>query len=217
MIIKRRHFVRPQDRVRVVANHQIRFPQVRVLDEFGEVVGIMSSQDAQNRAREAGKDLVLVTEHAEVPIVKVIALSKFRYQLQQKQAESRKKSRAQDTKEIRFRSPYIGEGDLQVRLKKITEFLKKGDKVRLTLEFKGRDITKQDLARNLFKRIFQEIEEIGSIEIEPRMMGKKLFAQVMPGKKAKPKEEKHVVAPSTPVAVPTQVEENHATVQTENA
>lgn len=217
MIIKRRHFVRPQDRVRVVANHQIRFPQVRVLDEFGEVVGIMSSQDAQNRARDAAKDLVLVTEHAEVPIVKIIAISKFRYQLQQKQAESRKKSRAQDTKEIRFRSPYIGEGDLQVRLKKITEFLKKGDKVRLTLEFKGRDITKQDLARNLFKRIFQEIEEIGSIEIEPRMMGKKLFAQVMPGKKAKPKEEKHEVAAPTPVAAPTQVEENHAAVQTENA
>lgn len=162
----------------------IRVPELRVLTERGEMIGVMSTQSAMEQAREQGKDLVLVTESAKPPIAKIINIAKHRYQLQQKMAEGRKKSKAQDIKEVRF-TPFIGEGDFQTRLKKVTEFLKKGDKVRLTLEFKGRAITKQEFGREHFDRVFAETAEIATIEIHPKMLGKKLLAQLMPIKKQK--------------------------------
>jgi translation initiation factor IF-3 len=181
-MIRRKPFQRLPAQPNVVANYQIRVPEVRVLNEFGEMVGVMSSAEALQRARSEEKDLVMVTESAQPPIVKIIKISKYRYQLQQKKAEGRKKSKAQEIKEVRL-TPFIGEGDFQTRLRKIEEFLKKGDKVRLTLEFKGRMITKQDFGREQFEKVFAATQELATIEITPKMMGKKLLAQLMPIKK----------------------------------
>ncbi len=183
-MIRKKPFQRPQQQFRITANQMIRVPELRVLTERGEMIGVMSTQSAMEQAREQGKDLVLVTESAKPPIAKIINIAKHRYQLQQKMAEGRKKSKAQDIKEVRF-TPFIGEGDFQTRLKKVTEFLKKGDKVRLTLEFKGRAITKQEFGREHFDRVFAETAEIATIEIHPKMLGKKLLAQLMPIKKQK--------------------------------
>lgn len=159
----------------------IRFPEVRVLTERGEALGVLPIQEALSRARDEDKDLVLVTEKAQPPIVKIIELAKFKYQLQQKEAESRKKARSQETKEVRF-SPFIGEGDYQTKLRKVTEYLEDGDKVRLTIEFKGRLITKKEFGDEIMNRIFSDTAEIATIEIRPQMMGKKVMAQLMPAK-----------------------------------
>jgi len=181
-MIRKKPFQRPQQQFRVTANFNIRVPELRVLTDIGEMVGVMTTQEALERARSEGKDLVMVTETAKPPIAKIIDLAKYRYQLSQKVAEGRKRSKAQDIKEIRL-TPFIGEGDFQTRLKRVLEFLKKGDKVRLTLEFKGRAITKQEFGREHFDRIFAETAELATVEIRPKMLGKKMMAQLMPIKK----------------------------------
>lgn len=166
----------------VVANHHIRFPEVRVLTEFGEMIGVMSSSEALEKAHQAEKDLVLVTSTAQPPIVKIIDLAKYKYQLQQKKAEGRKKAKTQDIKEVRL-TPFMGEGDFNARLNKVIQFLEKGDKVRLSLQFKGRAITKKEFGFDLFTKVFEATQEIATKEIEPKMMGNKLVAQLMPSKK----------------------------------
>lgn len=173
----------------IKANHHIRFPQVRVLTERGETVGVMSSQEALEQAQAADKDLVLITEQAQPPVVKIIELSKHKYQMQQKASENRKSARTQELKEVRF-SPFMAEGDFEARLKKVINFLERGDKVRLNLLFKGRQITKKEFGFDLFADIIKRTEEIANVEMEPKMMGRKLIAQLSPGGKKKQPEKK---------------------------
>src|SRR5574340_923787 len=149
----------------IKANQYIRFPQVRVLTERGEMIGVMSSFEAQQKAIAEEKDLVLVTEKADPPLVKIIDLAKFKYQLKQKQAEGRKAAHKQDTKEIRF-SPFIGDADFDTRMRKIKGFLEKGDKVRLTIEFKGgRQFSQNEYSFKIMQKIFDQPAEIALIEI----------------------------------------------------
>lgn len=165
-------------------NERIRAQEVRVLNEFGEMIGVMSKSEALDRAREADKDLVLINDSSSPVIVKIIDLAKFKYQEQQKDAKSRKKAKAQDIKEVRF-TPFMGEGDFESRLKKVKTFLEKGDKVRLSLMFKGRAITKKEFGYETFDRIIEATAEISSVEMKPKLMGKKLIAQLMPTKSKK--------------------------------
>jgi translation initiation factor IF-3 len=175
----------------VKANHAIRVPQVRVLSERGEMIGVMATSEAMSRAQAEQKDLVMVTEKALPPIVKIIDLAKYKYQLQQKQAEGRKKARTQKTKEIVF-TPFIGEADFQTRLKRIFEFLDRGDKVRLTVDFKsGRQATKKEFGFETLQRVFDATAEQAIIEIKPQAMGKKIMAQIMPVKKTGKKQEQN--------------------------
>jgi translation initiation factor IF-3 len=165
----------------IVANHRIRFPEVRVLDDQGKMVGVMSSREAMDLAQKEGKDLVLITKEAKPPVTKIIELSKYKYQQQQKRAKERKKSRAQEIKEVRFKM-FMGQNDIDVRKKRVREFLKEGDKVRMTLEFRGRQISKKDFAYELFAEVINEVqeEELGKIEIQPKINGRKLIAQLTP-------------------------------------
>ncbi|GIK83573.1 MAG: translation initiation factor IF-3 [Patescibacteria group bacterium] len=163
-------------------NERINAQNLRVLNEFGEMVGVMSRSEALTRAREVDKDLVLVNDQATPAIAKIIDLAKFKYQEQQKAAKSRKSAKAQDIKEVRF-SPFMGEGDFESKTKKVRTFLEKGDKVRLSLQFKGREITKKEFGYEAFKRVFSATEDISTIEMQPKLMGKKLLAQLMPAKK----------------------------------
>lgn len=183
-MIRKRPVKRQNTQVWVTANHQIRVPEVRVLNEMGEMLGVMPTRDALVKAREVEKDLVLINEKADPAIAKIIDISKYKYQQQQKDAESRKKAKSQDIKEVRF-TPFMGEGDYQSRLKKVTEFLKGGDKVRLSLQFKGRLITKKEFGFDIFNRVIQATQEISSVEIEPKLLGTKLLAQLQPISKKK--------------------------------
>jgi translation initiation factor IF-3 len=191
-VIRRRPTKRPQTNIFVKANHAIRFPEVRVLSEHGDMLGVMPIAEAQQMAVNSDKDLVLLTEKAEPPIVKIIDLAKHKYQMQQKQAESRKKARNQDIKEVQF-SPFIGEGDFQTKLRKVTEFLTRGDKVRVTVDFKrGRTITKKEFGFEVLNKVFAATADISVIETQPQFFGKKLQAQLMPGKKHKENNEPKV-------------------------
>lgn len=166
----------------ITANHRIRFPEVRVLDENGGMLGVMSTREAQEQARMEDKDLVLVTEGSKPPVVKIIELSKYKYQLKQRRSEQRKSARKQELKEIRF-TPFMGDGDFESRLKKVNTFLEKGDKVRLTLLFRGRQITKKEFGYVMFDKIIDRTSEIAEVEMQPKMLGRKLIAQLTPVKK----------------------------------
>jgi translation initiation factor IF-3 len=173
-----RHY---QKREYFVANHKINFPQVRVLNDQGEMVGVMSSREALGKAQEQEKDLVLITQEASPPVVKIIELSKHKYQQQRKKAKARKKNRAQDIKEIRF-TMFMGEGDIEIRKRKIKDFLEEGQKVRLSLMFKGRQISKKEFAYELFGKVINEMveAELAKLEMEPKITGRKLIAQITP-------------------------------------
>ncbi len=120
-----RPFIRREPKAFVIANHRIRATQVRVISDTGEALGVMDTRDALTLARHQEKDLVLVTEKADPPVAKIIELAKFKYQQQQREAESRKKARAQDIKEVRF-TPFMGDSDFEARLNKVKKFFKKG-------------------------------------------------------------------------------------------
>ncbi len=184
MIRKKPYKQNNNNRIFIQANYRIRVPEVRVLSETGEMIGVMPTQEAIAKATEQEKDLVLVTEKANPPIAKIIELSKFKYQQQQKAAKQRKSNKTLDIKELRY-TIFIGEADFQSRLKRIFEFLTKGHKVRLTLNFKGRQITKKELAYELFAKIFAATAEVAQVEIEPKILGKKMIAQITPLTKKK--------------------------------
>jgi translation initiation factor IF-3 len=150
-----------------------------VLSERGEMIGVLTLSEALQEARDVDQDLVLINEKAVPPIAKIIDLAKYKYQLQQKESESRKKSKAQDIKEVRF-TPFMADGDFESRLRKVLQFLKTGDKVRLSLQFKGRVITKKEFGFDVFTRVINATQEYASVEMEPKLMGQKLIAQLMP-------------------------------------
>ncbi|PIR62012.1 MAG: translation initiation factor IF-3 [Candidatus Pacebacteria bacterium CG10_big_fil_rev_8_21_14_0_10_44_11] len=184
-MIRKRFVKRSQpSQIWVTANHHIRVPELRVLSEQGEMIGVMSTREAMEKSREAEKDLILINDKAQPPVAKIISLSKYKYQEQQKAAESRKKAKAQDTKEVRF-TPFMGEGDYQSRLNKVVDFLKGGDKVRLSLQFKGRLITKKEFGYEMFKKVIVATEELATVEIQPKLLGNKLMAQLQPSAKKK--------------------------------
>jgi translation initiation factor IF-3 len=193
----------------IQANHMIRFPQVRVLSERGEFVGVMSTTEAMTLARAEEKDLVLVTDKAELPITKIIELSKYKYQLQQKQAEGRKKARSQDTKETRL-TPFIGENDLNGKINKIIGFLQKGHKAKLTMIFKGRQMANKDKGYEVVNKVLAALAEYGEVEIQPKLIGNKIQTQLIPAvkKSKKPTEVSATPAPAVQPAAPESTPES---------
>jgi len=167
---------------RIIANSRITASEVRVISDEGTQVGVLSTREALQMAYEQEKDLVLVNDSQKPPIAKIIAISKYKYQVQQKEAQSRKNAKAQEIKEVRF-TPFMSDGDYQSRLKKVLEFLDNGDKVRLSLMYKGRQITKQEFGQQMIAQVITDTEEVAVVEMPPKMLGRKLIAQLMPKKK----------------------------------
>lgn len=168
---------------RVPMNEGIRATEVRVIDQHGQQLGVMSRQEALELAERELKDLVLIADKAEPPVVKLIEFSKFKYQQQQKKQEEKKGTKGNVIKELRL-TPFIAAGDLESRINRIREFLEEGNKVRLQMKFKGREITKQDFGTNVFQKIFTAVAEVGRVESEPKLLGKFMTAQLTPtGKK----------------------------------
>ena len=202
-MLRKRTRALPKQKVFIKVNHYIHCPQVRVLTDRGEMVGIMPTSEALSRAMEEEKDLVLVTEKSSPPIAKIIELSKYKYQLQQKEAEGRKKARTQDIKEMRF-SPFIGDNDYESKARRVTEFLQKGHKVKLSLLFKGRQIAQKDLGFEIFKKLIAANQDWSEVEIEPKMIGMRLQAQLTPAKKSKQEETTTAAKTETVAATKTE-------------
>lgn len=174
-----KQFRRPEPRI--VANSRIQAPQVKVIGDDGKLLGVLNTSEALRLAYSQDKDLVLISANQKPPITKIIEINKYKYQVQQKDAQSRKNAKAQELKEIRF-TPFMSDGDYQSRLKKVKDFLTDGDKVRLSLAFKGRQITKQSFGHERIKQVIIDTSEIASVEIPPKMIGRKIMAQLKPKK-----------------------------------
>jgi len=152
----------------------------------GGTAGIVSLREALRMAEEAGLDLVEISPNAEPPVCKILDLGKFKYEMQKKKAEARKKQKVIEIKEIKV-SAGIGEHDYDVKLKAANKFLEDGNKVKVTLKFKGREIAYQDKALELMNRIISDLDLSGKVEQAPKLEGKQMGMMLAP-KAAKEKE-----------------------------
>ena len=132
---------------------------------------MLTTQDALKRAEEAGLDLVEVAPTANPPVCRIIDYSKYKYEQEKREKEARKKQKVVHIKEIRL-GPKIGEHDYQFKLRNLEDFLKRGDKVKITMMFKGREMTHMDLGRKLLDRLSSDISSVGEIEEQPRLEGR---------------------------------------------
>lgn len=138
------------------------------------MIGIVPLHKALQMASDATLDLVEISPNAQHPVCKILDFSRFKYDIKKKQQEAKKKQKKTSLKEMKFKVN-IGQGDLDVKLKKIKEFLEDGDKVKVSLWFKGREIMHKDRGKELFDRILAGLENIAKIEVEPKMEGKQIM------------------------------------------
>ncbi len=160
-------------------NDEIDVPQVRVIDAKGENHGVISLEDALEIADEAGLDLVEVSPQVSPPVCKVLDYGKYKYEQQKKANEARKKQKTIDVKEIKMR-PSIDEHDYQVKMKNVRKFLNHGDKVKMTIRFRGREMAHQDLGLRVLTRVREELEEIIKIEQMPKTEGRLMVMMITP-------------------------------------
>ena len=154
-------------------------PTVRLIDENGEQVGVVNRQDAQRRAEEAGLDLVEIAAGASPPVCKILDYGKYKYELQKKAADARKKQKVIEVKEIKMR-PSIDVHDYDVKMRQMKTFLDEGDKVKVTLRFRGREMAHQELATKLLDRVTGDLKDLAKIEQYPRLEGKQMSMVVAP-------------------------------------
>jgi translation initiation factor IF-3 len=155
---------------------------VRLVGAEGEQLGIVPLEQAQQLADEANLDLVEISPQAEPPVCKVMDYGKFRFEEQKKRQAARKKQKQIQVKEIKFR-PGTDIGDYNVKLRNLTKFLTEGDKVKVTLRFRGREMAHQELGRDLLKRVEADLEELGTVEQYPKMEGRQMVMVLAPKKK----------------------------------
>ena len=155
-----------QDGPRV--NGAIRAPQVRCIDPDGEQLGVLDTRDAISKAEDFGLDLVEVQPNVDPPVCKILDYGKYKYEAQKRANEARKKQKIIEVKEIKLR-PNIDEHDYQVKMRNVVKFLSGGDKVKVTLRFRGREMAHQELGANVLTRVREETDEIAKIEAMPKM------------------------------------------------
>ncbi len=160
-------------------NHRIDSREVRLIDAEGNNVGVVPTRQALIMAEEASLDLVEISPDAKPPVAKILDYGKFKFQEQKKAAEARKKQRVIEIKEIKLR-PMIDDHDLDVKLKAAKRFFEEGDKVKVTLRFRGREMDHQELGHQLLDRVKKETFEIAKVESEPRFEGRQITMVLSP-------------------------------------
>ncbi len=160
-------------------NDAIRAREVRLIDENGQNIGVVSKFDAMERATTAGLDLVEISPDAEPPVCKILDFGKFKFQEQKKAAEARKNQKIVEIKEIKMR-PGIDDNDYDVKMRAIRRFFEEGDKVKVTLRFRGREMAHQHLGMDVLKRVKVDTEAIAKVESEPRFEGKQMVMVLSP-------------------------------------
>lgn len=160
-------------------NDQIRVREVRLIVDSGDNIGVVSRDDALARAQEAGLDLVEVSPDADPPVCKIMDYGKFKYLAQKKAAEARKKQKTVEVKEIKMR-PNIDDHDYMVKMKAMARFFEEGDKVKVTLRFRGREMAHQNLGMEVLRRVKADTEEIAKVELEPRSEGRQMIMVLAP-------------------------------------
>ena len=154
-------------------NEQIRDREVRLIGENGEQLGIMSARDAYKRAQEAGLDLVKIAPTAKPPVCKIIDYGKYRYEMARKEKEARKKQRIIDVKEVRL-SPNIDTNDLNTKVGAARKFMSKGDKVKVTLRFRGREMAHMQSSKYILDEFAEKLSDIAVVEKAPKVEGRSM-------------------------------------------
>lgn len=171
--------VAPPSREGPRVNDEIRADKVRLIDEAGEMQGVMFLRDALGRASDTGLDLVEISPNADPPVVKILDFGKFKYEQQKKKGEARKKQKTIDVKEVKVR-PNIDENDYNVKLRAMKSFIGEGDKVKVTLRFRGREMAHQELGVKVLERIRSDLETETKIEQMPRMENRQMVMLLSP-------------------------------------
>ncbi|NVE95983.1 translation initiation factor IF-3 [Erythrobacter sp. HA6-11] len=157
----------------------IQTPTVRVIDHEGENLGVMNTREAIEQAADVGLNLVEVSPNADPPVCKFLDVGKHRYEAQKKANLARKTQKTQDIKEVKMR-PNIDTHDYDVKMRNVNKFIDNGDKVKVTLRFRGREMAHQELGMNLLKRVQEDVEEIAKVEAFPRLEGRQMLMVLAP-------------------------------------
>lgn len=171
-----------RDSNKAIINDQIEADEVRLVGPNGDQIGIVPLQDALQAAEQNSLDLVLIAPDAKPVVCKIMDYGKHVFELKKQKAAQKKKQKQTQVKEMKFR-PGTEEGDYQVKLRNLVRFLEAGDKAKVSLRFRGREMAHQELGMQLMKRIEADLEEIGSVEQHPKMEGRQMIMVIAPKKK----------------------------------
>jgi translation initiation factor IF-3 len=160
-------------------NTEIDSRTIRLIDADGEMVGVVSLREGLDMAAEVGLDLVEVSPNAEPPVCKILDFGKFKYESQKKKNEARKKQKVIEVKEIKLR-PNIDDNDYGVKMRAMRKFLSEGDKVKVTLRFRGREMAHQDLGMKVLDRVREELDDLAKVEQMPKMEGRQMVMVIAP-------------------------------------
>ncbi len=160
-------------------NEEIRSAQVRLIDQDGEMQGVMSARDAMLRAFSVGLDLLEISPNADPPVCKILDFGKYKYELQKKKNEAKKKQKVIEIKEIKVR-PNIDENDYQVKMRAMKSFIEEGDKVKVTLRFRGREMAHQNIGIRVLERIRAELDLTTKVEQMPRLENRQMVMVLSP-------------------------------------
>ena len=160
-------------------NEFIQSQKVRVIDENGENLGVMFTREAFEQAQSVGLDLVEISPNADPPVAKFLDIGRYKYEAQKKAAEQRKRQKTQEIKEIKMR-PNIDDHDFETKMKKVFDFLGDGDKVKMTMRFRGREMSHTQLGLNVLQRVAELTSEIAKVEAHPRTEGRQMLMVIAP-------------------------------------
>jgi len=182
--LRRYYIVRPPSNLTPsrdgpAVNEQIRAPNVRLIDEKGENIGVVPVAQALGRAEQAGLDLVEIAPLAEPPVVKILDFGKYKYEEQKRKNEARKKQKVIEIKEIKMR-PSIDHHDYEIKMRSVVKFLAEGDKVKVTLRFRGRELVHQEIGVKVLERVRDDLAERAKVEQFPRMEGRQMTMVIAP-------------------------------------
>ncbi|QRZ13778.1 translation initiation factor IF-3 [Paracoccus methylovorus] len=178
-IARRPHNAPPTRDTGPRVNDRIRVAEIRLIGPEGENVGVVTPARGMELARDAGLDLVEISPNAVPPVCKIMDLGKFKYEQQKREAEARKKQKIIEIKEIKFR-PGTDTHDYEVKMRSVMKFLAEGDKVKITLRFRGREMAHQQLGVELLNRVAAEVGEAGKVESMPKLEGRQMVMMISP-------------------------------------
>ncbi|MGB1235873.1 MAG: translation initiation factor IF-3 [Planktomarina sp.] len=176
---RRPHNAPPQRDTGPRVNERIRNAELRLIDENGENIGVVTPNRAMMMAEDAGLDLVEISPNANPPVCKIMDFGKFKYEQQKRESEARKKQKIIEIKEVKFR-PNTDSNDYDVKMRNVYKFLENGDKVKVTLRFRGREMAHQELGRDLLLRVKEDTKEHGKVENMPKMEGRQMIMIIGP-------------------------------------
>lgn len=178
-IARRPHNAPPQRDTGPRVNDKIRSPEIRLIGADGDNVGVVTPARAMQMADEAGLDLVEISPNANPPVCKIMDFGKFKYEQQKRESEARKKQKIIEVKEVKFR-PNTDTHDYDVKMRNVFKFLDNGDKVKVTLRFRGREMAHQNLGRKLLERVAEDVKDVARIESMPKMEGRQMIMMIGP-------------------------------------